>query len=89
MSQYDLTLKPFVYFVLFCGHFFNHFLSTGNMNEKIAPPSGLFSAKIFPPWASMIVLHIDSPRPIPVLFVVSPIKQLGPKIDRFRSRCYC
>jgi hypothetical protein len=70
MSHYDLTLKSFASFAPYSGHFFGHFLSTGNVTEKIAPPSGLFSAKIFPPWASMIDLHMESPRPIPVDFVV-------------------
>ena len=39
----------------------------GKLNEKIAPaPSGLFSAQIFPSCASMMLLQMYSPNPVPL-----------------------
>ena len=39
---------------------------TGRITQKVAPlPSGLFSAQIFPPWASTTLLEINNPKPTP------------------------
>ena len=38
---------------------------TGSAQWKVAPPSGLFSARIFPPWALTIERLMASPRPRP------------------------
>ena len=38
----------------------------GKLNTNVAPlPSGLFSAHILPPWASIIPLHMNNPKPVP------------------------
>jgi hypothetical protein len=38
----------------------------GRLKLNVAPfPSALFSAHIFPPWASMMLLEINNPNPIP------------------------
>jgi len=44
--------------------------SAGNRNWKIAPCGRLGLARNCPPWASMIVLQIESPMPMPLDFVV-------------------
>ena len=42
---------------------YNHFIDI--LNENLAPmPSLLFSAHILPPWASMILLEINNPKPV-------------------------
>ena len=42
------------------------FLFTGKLNENVAPLlSALFSAHILPPWASIIFLEINNPKPVP------------------------
>lgn len=39
---------------------------TGRLIQKAAPlPSGLFSADIFPPWASTKLLEINNPKLTP------------------------
>lgn len=39
--------------------------TTGIVKRKSAPESSTLSAQIFPPWASTICLHIESPSPVP------------------------
>jgi len=45
--------------------------TSGTVNRKIVPPSGFGSIQIRPSWASMIVLEIDNPTPIPCPFVLT------------------
>src|SRR5919198_4444991 len=41
--------------------------NNGRLKLKVAPfPSILFSAHILPPWASIILLEINNPNPVPV-----------------------
>jgi hypothetical protein len=44
--------------------------SAGSRNWKMAPCGRLGLARNCPPWASMIVLQIESPMPMPLDFVV-------------------
>ena len=41
------------------------FSSIGRLNENVALPSGLFSAQISPPRASIILFEINNPNPVP------------------------
>ena len=45
-------------------------LSAGSWNWNVAPCGRLGLAQNCPPWASMIVLQIESPMPMPLDFVV-------------------
>jgi len=58
----------------------------GKLNLNIAPfPSELFSAHIFPPLASIILLYINSPNPVPLSdFVTNFENNLG-KISGVRK----
>jgi hypothetical protein len=49
------------------------------VNVKVAPlPSRLFSAQMLPPCASMILLEINNPKPVPVMdFVTNLVNSLG------------
>src|SRR5262245_10885390 len=42
----------------------------GRKNRNVAPPLGLFSATMVPPWASTIERQIESPSPTPCFLVV-------------------
>jgi hypothetical protein len=37
----------------------------GNEKEKVEPLPSWLATQILPPWASMIILQITSPRPVP------------------------
>ena len=50
----------------------------GRLNINSAPPSWLFLAVIVPPCASMILLEINRPSPVPVAdFVANLLNSLG------------
>ena len=45
--------------------------ANGSVNRNTVPPAAAFSARIWPPCASMIVRDIASPSPMPVVFEVT------------------
>ena len=59
-----LKCRIFILSIKYIPYF--HSLLIGRMKENFAPfPSSLFSAHIFPPWASTMLLQIYRPRPVP------------------------
>src|SRR3954451_8827227 len=59
------------------------------LNANVAPLlSELFSARILPPWASIIPLHIYNPSPVPVSDLVANILVKYLRIYAFTAILY-
>src|SRR5262249_4059621 len=57
---------------------------SGRVKQNRAPPPGLVSTQIFPPWASMIARLIASPRPTPG---VADSREPRVNFSKIASRC--